>query len=267
METLTRARDAKARLEAAEGAEPIYDDLPTAEAVRDAILKVFSPAASLRRVVFVLGDSGMGKTTAVNILCRKWGQRVTRMEAHEAWADRPANMLDDLLEQLGLATIPTSSAAKMRAAVAALKSFRRCLIIDEGHHIGPRIINTFKSLVNMTPGEIVILGTPPMWAKFTKAAYAEATQLYTNRLGAFVCLKLLDSDVEAFLRSTFGSRVTKAEAASAAKAIRPVAERRGCYAFVRDVCAELEAAGKGFGAEAVQAALREVRDMRSPMEG
>lgn len=263
-EWAARYREARERLEKLGDAERIYS-LPTAEAVTDAILSAFRPGASTGRVIFVIGSPGIGKTTALAGLQRKYGQRIARIEAHELWSDSPGNMLADLLDALGIHDAPASGAARMSEAVRALRGFRRCLVIDEAHHVGPRILNTVKSLVNMTPGEFVLMGTPPMWAKLNKQAYAEGSQLYTNRLGAFVRLELLDGDAERYLLERFKGRIAKGEAAAAAKALRPSAERNGCYAFLRDVCRELERAGAGFGAEAVAAACREVKDNRPPM--
>lgn len=263
-EWLARYREAKERLEKQAGQEQIYS-LPTSEAVGDAILSAFRPGQSTGRVVFVIGPPGIGKTTSLAGLQRKYGQRIARIEAHELWSDSPANMLADLLAALGINDAPPSGAGRMAEVVRALRGFRRCLVIDEAHHVGPRILNTVKSLVNMTPGEFVLMGTPPMWAKLNKQAYAEASQLYTNRLGAFVRLELLDADAERYLIERFKGRITKGEASAAAKALRPSAERNGCYAYLRDVCRELERAGAGFGAAAVAAAALEVRDNRPPM--
>jgi type II secretory pathway predicted ATPase ExeA len=263
-EWLERYRAARERLENEEGKEPVYA-LPTYEAVTDAVLSAFRPGVSTGRVVFVIGAPGIGKTTTVMALARKYGQRIVRIEAHELWGDSPSNMLEDLLAALGINDAPVSGAARMKEAVRALRGFRRCLVIDEAHHVGPRILNTIKSLVNMTPGEFVLTATPPMWTKLNKGAFAEASQLYTNRLGAFVLLELLDGDVERYLLERFKGRISKGEAAAAARVLRPVAERNGCYAFLRDVCRELERAGNGFGADAISEATREVRDNRPPM--
>ena len=263
-EWLPRCRDARERLERQAETEAVYS-LPTSEDVEEAILSAFRPGASTGRVVFVIGAPGIGKTTTVSALQRKWGQRIARIEAHELWNDSPGNMLADLLDALGIHDAPAAGSERMTAAVQALRGFRRCLVIDEAHHVGPRILNTIKSLVNMTPGEFVLMGTPPMWQKLNKKAYAEGSQLYTNRLGAFVWLELKDVHVESYLTARFKGSITKGEAAKAAAALRPAAERFGCYAYLRDVCRVLEKAGNGFGPAAVDRAMKEVKDNRQPM--
>lgn len=136
-------------------------------------------------------------------------------------------------------------------------------MVDEAHHVGPRILNVVKSLVNMTPGEFVLMGTPPMWVKLNKQAYAEASQLYTNRLGCFVRLELEVGDVEAYFMERFRGRITRGEAARVGKLVHGRAARDGCYAFCRDIALELERMGAGFEVEAVKGAMQGVCDMRS----
>lgn len=261
-EWLVRYRGVRERLEQEAGCEALFE-LPTVEVIRDAILGTFRPVAATGRVVFVIGPPGIGKTKAVEILMKKWGERVVRVEAHELWGDRPGNMLLELGGALGVHDVGRSGAERMAGVVGVLRGQRRCVVVDEAHHVGPRILNVIKSLVNMTPGEFVLMGTPPMWVKLNKQAYAEASQLYTNRLGCFVRLELEVGDVEAYFLERFKGRITRGEAGKLARVVHGRAARDGCYAFCREVAGELERLGAGFGPEAVKGAMEGVLDVRS----
>ena len=239
------------------GEERIYDDLGTVVKLRRAFLGVVK-ATGTNRVLIVQGESGVGKTTAVGLLRGKYGTgRISYVEASDVWADSPNAFLGAILRALGVTELPAGRVQRLEEVQSRLSISRRCLVIDEAHHLGPHCLNTVKTLVNTTPGEFVLVAIPTLWNKLQAHAYQEAKQIATNRLSERVKLTLDEADIRTYLAKKFKD----AEAAAlkvAAKIIRPNALLAGNYAFVRDVARELAS----LDADAVSRAVTAVTGRR-----
>ena len=239
------------------GEERIYDDLGTVVKLRRAFLGVVK-ASGTNRVLIVQGESGVGKTTAVGLLRGKYGTgRISYVEASDVWADSPNAFLGAILRALGVTELPAGRVQRLEEVQSRLSISRRCLVIDEAHHLGPHCLNTVKTLVNTTPGEFILVAIPTLWNKLQAHAYQEAKQIATNRLSERVKLTLDEADIRTYLAKKFKD----AEAAAlkvAAKIIRPNALLAGNYAFVRDVARELAT----LDAEAVSKAVTAVTGRR-----
>ena len=225
-------------LSAQGGEESIYDDLGTVVKIRRAFLGVVK-ATGTNRVLIVQGESGVGKTTAVGLLRGKYGTgRISYVEASDVWADSPNAFLGAILRALGVTELPAGRVQRLEDVQQRLSISRRCLVVDEAHHLGPHCLNAVKTLVNTTPGEFVLVAIPSLWAKLQKAAYQEARQLTTNRLSERVQLRLADADVARYL-SKFYPDAQPASLRHAARLVRTQAAAGGNMAFVRDVVREL----------------------------
>ena len=240
------------------GEEKIYDDLGTVVKIRRAFLGVVK-ATGTNRVLIVQGESGVGKTTAVGLLRGKYGTgRISYVEASDVWADSPNAFLGAILRALGVTELPAGRVQRLEEVQSRLGISRRCLVIDEAHHLGPHCLNTVKTLVNTTPGEFILVAIPTLWNKLQAHAYQEAKQIATNRLSERVKLTLDEADVRLYLSKKFGvgeksgsgrydsptptqNSHSQADLKVAAKIIRPSALLSGNYAFVRDVARELTA--------------------------
>ena len=234
------------------GEEQIYDDLGTVVKIRRAFLGVVK-ATGTNRVLIVQGDSGVGKTTAVGLLRGKYGTgRISYVEASDVWADSPNAFLGAILRALGMTELPSGRVQRLEVVQRRLGLSRRCLVIDEAHHLGPHCLNTVKTLVNTTPGEFILVAIPTLWNKLQAHAYQEAKQIATNRLSERVKLSLEEGDIRTYLAKRFkGADAT--ELKIAAKIIRPAALLAGNYAFVRDVARELASLGSETVSKAVTA--------------
>ena len=245
------------------GEERIYDDLGTVVKIRRAFLGVVK-ATGTNRVLIVQGESGVGKTTAVGLLRGKYGTgRISYVEASDVWADSPNAFLGAILRALGVTELPAGRVQRLEEVQSRLGISRRCLVIDEAHHLGPHCLNTVKTLVNTTPGEFILVAIPTLWNKLQAHAYQEAKQIATNRLSERVKLTLDEADVRLYLAKRFtrdGARDSGcgADLKIAAKIIRPAALLSGNYAFVRDVARELTT----LDAEAVSRAVTAVTGRR-----
>ena len=239
------------------GEEKIYDDLGTVVKLRRAFLGVVK-AAGTNRVLIVQGESGVGKTTAVGLLRGKYGTgRISYVEASDVWADSPNAFLGAILRALGVTELPAGRVQRLEEVQARLAISRRCLVVDEAHHLGPHCLNTVKTLVNTTPGEFILVAIPTLWNKLQAHAYQEAKQIATNRLSERVKLTLDEADVRLYLSKRFAG-ASAADLKVAAKIVRPNALLAGNYAFVRDVARELS----GLSADEVSRAVTTVTGRR-----
>lgn len=215
--------------------EERYDDLWPAVTLRRAVLEAMRETG-LARVVFLLGPSGSGKSTARQLLVERYGSRLLQAEATVAWNDSPMAMLGAILEAMGKREKPSLQVDRLAKVVEMLGESRRCLIIEEGHHLGPRCLNLVKTLVNQTPGEFVIVAIDTLWRKLETAAYEEARQLTGNRLAERITLgrDLRENDVRKILERRL-KWISPEVMRAAARIIMDKAVNYGRYAFVRDV--------------------------------
>lgn len=221
------------------------DDILTlsgVNAVRRALLPVFKERDN-NRLVFVQGDTGTGKSTIIKWLAMTYGDKLVTLECFKAWGDNPNAFLADVMLALGL-TISSdcsSAAQKQRAIIGDLRASRRCLLLDEAHHMGPRCLDVLKALINQTPGEFVAFAMPTLWNRLKQSAYEECRQLTGNRLAERVSLELKVKDIETLLKQRLG---LNGEAATAAKLLYEPAGRHGNLAFIRDVVTRVRKAAK-----------------------
>jgi len=220
----------------------IYDDLSPALALRRAFLDTMKETGNAR-FILVSGDTGLGKTCAARALGEKFGRaRVVYVEASEAWNDKPGAFLSAIFHALGMGEPPSAVAERLDKVIARLCESRVCLVIDEMHHMGPRCLNTVKTLVNQTPGEFIGLTMPTLWARLFRTAYEESRQLTGNRLADHIRLVLAKSDVKKLTTRALGI-VPPAEVPEAAvKQLMEKAPRYGNFAFIRDVLARMDKA-------------------------
>ena len=218
-------------------AELVFDELAPVKIVRRAVRAAMKTEGT-NRVVLIQGPSGIGKTTAARVLVNQCGGRAMMIEASDVWNDRPSALLGAILRALGVGVdaLPATPVARLEKAQERLNRARYCLIVDEAHHLGPKCLNTLKTLVNSTPGEFVLLAIPTLWSRLESSAlsYQESAQLVTNRLSSRERLELKERDISAYL--SLAVPVLSPELAKAAgKAVAASAKGAGNYAFVRDV--------------------------------
>jgi len=235
--------------------EPLYDDLSPAILLRRAFVEVATESGN-GRFILLQGDSGSGKTSAAKALMAKYGTRLAFVELSPVVGDSPFNFLLLVLGALGVQDAPKNAVGCLNKVVEILNQRRRCIIIDELHHAGPRILNTVKSLLNTTPGEIIGLTMPTLWYRMEKAAYEECRQLTGNRLAERIRLERMNRvDMQKLLERGVRGGIEGMD--RAVDILGQAAAGRGNLAFVRDVVrrlAELEGAvGQDDFAAAVKA--------------
>lgn len=161
------------------------------------------------RFVLLLGDSGVGKTSAVKIMKSKpYGGLVYDVEAVELWKSKAGRgtavpLLRSIGDRIGMKDLPSGRDRLLNAVVNALAGKRRCLVVEELHHLCPEGINCLKTLINLTPSIIVGTAMPVLWDKLSgsRAGWAECKQLTGNRLAEVIHLKLRIEDIARYVRA------------------------------------------------------------------
>lgn len=192
------------------------------------------------RFILLLGDSGVGKTSAVQVMKGKpYGGLIYDLEATDVWKDKSGRgtaipLLQAIGERIGLKGLPTSKSKLLGVIVAKLKERRICLVIEEVHHLCPQGVNTLKTLINLTPVIIIATGLPVLWEKLagSRAAWAECKQLTGNRLAERIELRLTVPDVSAFITRRLGGLATPDFLQRTAALLTQEAISRGNMKFV-----------------------------------
>lgn len=222
---------------------PVFDDIGPAIRLRAAFADAMRETGN-DRLIIVEGNPGDGKSTAVTALAARYGSRIVLAEAVETWRDSINAMLGDLLLSLGVHQPPVSAAAKLDKLVGVdvLNARRICLVIDEAHHMGPRGLNIIKTIINRTPGEVIMMGLPVLLKRLEMAAYQEARQLTLNRLCERITLSSADKDDTAILLERIGA-VPAPVAREACARVAAMAVGHGSLKFVARVCRRMRREG------------------------
>lgn len=216
--------------------ETLYDDLSTVVQLRRALIEILE-CRSIRRVILLEGDSGLGKTSALVQLQHKYGQRILLVEATKVWDDNPNAFMGAILEALGVREFATSREGRLRQVLGKLRDHRIALAIDEAHDLGPECLDTCKTLINQTSSEIILLAWPTLWRRLERGAYEEVKQLLGNRLAERIKVgEIRESDVKKLL-----ARRLKIEEPRTAQAVLKEAKTRGNLSFVAAVCERVAA--------------------------
>lgn len=238
---LAKYRGVLAQLEALAGsaaAEEIYEDLQPA---LDAGLAVAGliPQRGMTRLVVIVGPTGSGKTQSGKLTAKKYPGSVVYLEAHEGWQS-----LNCALGELLLATgavkskedLPSGAGVRLGLLVDHLKTGKKLIWIDEGHHCTGPVLNAIKTVLNKTDSLIVVSCIDTLWRKLAARSWEEVKQLFFNRL--FELVKLAPPSREDAI-AFFGRRVPSLGSGSdwhaAAAKVGTMAAGAGRFAFLREV--------------------------------
>jgi hypothetical protein len=216
--------------------EDLYDNLSGVLQLKRVLFETMretSPA----RFILVLGDTGMGKSSARALLSQHYGPRLLTVEASEAWGNSPMGLLGAILKAFGQKNAAVAQVDRLNQVIERLNQSRVCLFIEEGHHMRPSTLNTVKTLINQTPGEFAVLAKETLWKRLELSAYEDAKQLTGNRLAERIRLELREKDVEKILTRRLGIEGETLKVA--VRGCMQHAPRHGNLAFVREVIARL----------------------------
>jgi hypothetical protein len=195
----------------------------------------------LNRLVICEGDSGSGKSRALQALKARHPGTVLVVEADESWKTPKAmvsNLLVGIGEETSVENITGDFLTRQNRLIDALKARRVMLCIDESQHMAAQGLTILKTLLNRTVSCFVIAGQSTLWRKLQATAWQEAKQLRHNRCFASLSFGApAADDVELFVSrraalSGGGGLDTLKDATW--KALGDYAARYGGFAFLRD---------------------------------
>jgi adenosyl cobinamide kinase/adenosyl cobinamide phosphate guanylyltransferase len=257
---LPKYRGVWAQIEELAGAaaeEEIYDDLQPALHAGAAVAGLI-PQRGMTRLVMVVGPTGSGKSRCAELALKKYPGSAHKVEAHEGWQSLNCALGDMLLAVGGVKSaddLPSGSGQRLAAVIAHLKSSRKLLWIDEGHHATAAVLNAIKTILNKTDSVIVIGCIDTLWRKLAARSWEEVKQLFYNRLFELVTLEAPKREDTILFLSRRVSSLQGDGWHSAAPKLAAMAAGQGRFAFLRQVAVKLRESGAtGDAAEILQIA-------------
>ena len=230
--------------------EERYDDFLGVAQCKKVLMDTMSQR-SIARLIIVEGDTGSGKSSICTVLTRKYQGRILNIEATAGWSDSPGAMCASILKASGQKEIPLALYDRLESVLELLAggTRRRCVMIEEAHHMGVRCLNILKTLINCSPGEFVLFAYPTLWERLEKRAYHEARQLIGNRLAGRIKLTVQPADVKKFVSRRVPKAVEtlngKFDAVVDLLVTKAKVPKHGNMGFVRQVCDRVLNASKG----------------------
>lgn len=246
-----RIDEARART----GREPLLRELRNAEEVRLAVAELHQVEGHDRLVV-IEGGTGTGKSTCLKILGELYPAH-HHVEATVAWRTL-TSALSDMALAVGMESrrdaLPRGGAALLNGIISTLGDKRALVLIDEGQHMTPEVLNTLKTLLNKTRAMFVVAAIDTLWRKLQAAAWQEAKQLVFNRMHCRVVLQPPgQEDVAVYVRARTGLELGESEL----RVLTAAAHDNGALSFVRRVCNDV--ASQGNDPAALKAAVEQAR--------
>jgi len=234
--------------------EPEYDDFANIEDSVTAVARAMAEE-TIARFIVIEGENGTGKDAVQNALIKKWPNIILQVEATELWRESMAVPLADILNALSLRrqrdgegekfVVPSQPLGRLALILEELKKRKLILIVNEGHHMGPRALNMIKTLINQTPVVPVMMCVPKLLARLVSGNYEEAIQLFGNRLCERVRLSSPQPDEIGLMLDRRGVRFdTDLTRMSAANTLAAEAPQFGNWRYVTQVCREAHTASK-----------------------
>lgn len=225
--------------DAEEGPEPVYADLVGATSVRRGLTRAMM-TKTIARVGVIEGESGTGKSSCLAVVRQIYGKRIVETEVRASWKDSPTALLGQILIDLGEEPGPSNAARRQRKVETTLKTTRRCLILEEAHHLGPRCLDVIKSIINQSETEAILAAIPTLLKRVEREAYEESLQLFRNRLAFRVRLKMHEADIALLLARRLPVAITdEADLRDAVALLKVNGPKHGFYALTREVCRRL----------------------------
>lgn len=240
----------KARREKDKLAEPEYDDFANVMNSRAAVQRAMIED-SIARFVVIEGENGTGKDAVKSSLLKAHKKTALAVEATEFWRESLGVPILGIIDKLSLVRqadeesgepfqLPRYPAQQQEELFKELRKRKRCLIINEGHHMGPRGLNLIKAVINQTPTVIVFLCIPALLRRLMTGAYDEAAQLFGNRLCERVYLSSPPQDEILLMFERRGVKFASREVENlAGKVVFSEAPHYGNWRIVCQVAREL----------------------------
>ncbi len=234
-------------------AEPIYDEFTNITESMAAVCRAMD-AEGIDRFVCIEGESATGKDAVIEALVQRWPKTTVAIEANTFWEFSNNVPTRDIYNALdirrrqeggGAEPMPRNPDARGDVILEELNKAKRILMINEGHHCGPRTIDFLKLVLNKTPTVVVLLCIPALLRKLEFKAYDTAHQLFANRLCQRLQLPTPPSgEIAAMMRERGVKWCDAATGNAAATNLAAEAPGLGNWRFVVNVVRELALASR-----------------------
>lgn len=182
-----------------------------------------------RRVAFVIGPTGVGKSWTMRWIARENITNTAYVHANRGWKDSMMQIARGFARALG-ATEETGGASTFLNVVENLKANPITVIVDDVHEGGILMLKLIKHLVDDTRAKFILGTYPTAWNQLVNGstdAHAEAQQLVGRALKPVNKAWMqgaTETDVATFLRLTMGGN---GECQVLAEHITPLIRRHG----------------------------------------
>lgn len=196
LERITRDADSA-------GDEILWSDLTGVRQVRAVALAMLRTTEN-DRCALLMGENGMGKTSAFTLLKRQHEEKMVIVQAVDGLTASAFAFAGQLLLALegggnsldAVRRLPSNFAARLGSLQDKLRSRRLIIAIEEGQDLGEGAFKLIKTLINTTRAGFIIAAIPTLWRNLARANFEDVAQLTGNRNGGSITLKLNEADVE-----------------------------------------------------------------------
>lgn len=155
-----------------------FEDLPIAQ-YANATFHKLQGASSDRRCVWIIGNTGTGKTCSLRYIATNHPRKAVYVSANETWKESRMQIAGGLARAVGCAE-GRSAAQTIRNVVENQMHNPLTICVDEMHEGGVLLMKLVKSIINETPARFILGIYPTAWTRLvngTTDATAEAQQL------------------------------------------------------------------------------------------
>lgn len=240
-----------------------YEDLPIAQYAQT-MYDMLQGQNNDRRVVFLIGPTGIGKSWVMKWLARQNPTEAAYIYTNECWDESMPQIARGLALHIGASVNRTSGRDTFANVTNLLRAMPVTLLIDDVQKAGVLGLKLIKSLVDDTRAKFILGVYPQSWNKLIHGstdAYAEAQQILGRTIKPVVTHwkdGLRHQDVSAYMRAAG----VKGDAAAIAQRITPGIRNNGNMRLLADAVslAAMNADEQAISCDAdlVEAAVREL---------
>lgn len=212
-----------------------YETMPIAQHAQ-AMYDMLQGQTTDRRVVFLIGPTGIGKSWVMKWLARQNEKDAAYIYANECWDESMPQIARALAQVVGAPINPTSGRDTFANVTRVLRAMPVTLLIDDYQKAGVLGLKLIKSLVDDTRCKFVLSVYPTSWNRLIHAntdAYSEAQQILGRTIKPVaMCWRegLRHQDIAAYMTASG----IKGDCGTIAQHIQQVVQKNGNLRILAD---------------------------------